>query len=60
MGERLYSMSAAERDRLIATLRAKGWTLTKIAARVGMTHSGVIRALERMERGDPGTDRRSV
>jgi transcriptional regulator of acetoin/glycerol metabolism len=60
MAERLYNLSAAERDRLIATLRAKGWTLSKIAARVGMSRSGVLRALERIERGDPGVDRRQV
>lgn len=59
MGERMYSLSAGERDRLIATLRGKGWPLGKIGARVGMSRSGVLRALERIERGDPGVDRRA-
>jgi hypothetical protein len=45
---------------LIVALRAKGWSLGKIAARVGMSRSGVLRALERVERGDPGVDRRGV
>ena len=60
MGERLYSLSAGERDHLIVTLRAKGWSLSKIAARVGMSRSGVLHALDRIERGDPGVDRRGV
>ena len=29
--------SAGERDRLIVALRGKGWTLRKIAARLGMS-----------------------
>ena len=29
--------SAEERDRLIVALRGKGWTLRKIAARLGMS-----------------------
>jgi transcriptional regulator of acetoin/glycerol metabolism len=58
MAERLYSLSAAERDRLIVALKAKKWSLSKIAARVGMSRSGVCRALERIERGAPGVDRR--
>ena len=29
--------SAEERDRLIVALRRKGWTLRKIAARLGMS-----------------------
>jgi hypothetical protein len=58
--ERLYSLSAADRDRLIVALRKRGWSLARIAARVGMSRSGVGRALERIERGDPGVDRRGV
>jgi len=49
--ERMYKLSAAERDRLIVELRA-------IGQRVGMDHSGVRRSLERIERGGQGRDRR--
>jgi transcriptional regulator of acetoin/glycerol metabolism len=58
MGERMYSLPAAERDKLIVALRAKRWSLAQIGKRVGMSRSGVLRALERIERGDPGVDRR--
>jgi lambda repressor-like predicted transcriptional regulator len=58
MRERLYKLSAVQRDRLIVELRAKGWTLRAIGQRVGMDHSGVRRSLERIERGGQGRDRR--
>lgn len=56
--ERMYGLPAGERDRLVVVLRARGWSLARIAARVGMSRSGVLRALERIDRGDPGVDRR--
>lgn len=58
MAERRYRMAAGERDRLIGVLRAQGCSLAVIGRRVGMSRSGVLRALERIERGDPGVDRR--
>jgi hypothetical protein len=56
--ERLYRLPAGERDRLIVALRKQGWSLARIGRRVGMSRGGVLRALERIERGDPGVDRR--
>jgi lambda repressor-like predicted transcriptional regulator len=58
MRERFYALSAGERDRLIMTLRKKGWSLAQIGRRVGMSRQGVAFALQRIERGDPGVDRR--
>jgi hypothetical protein len=58
MRERFYELPAGERDRLIVALRARGWTLARIGARVGMSRQGVAFALERIKRGDPGVDRR--
>jgi lambda repressor-like predicted transcriptional regulator len=51
MAERLYDLPTEERDRIIADLRAKGWTLQQIGHRVGMSRSGVSRALDRLENG---------
>jgi lambda repressor-like predicted transcriptional regulator len=58
MRERFYELPAGERDRLIAVLRGKGWSLARIGQRVGMSRQGVAFALERIKRGDPGVDRR--
>lgn len=58
MGERFYELSATERDRLILKLRDQGLSLRAIGRRVGMTGSGVLRSLERIERGGAGIDRR--
>jgi lambda repressor-like predicted transcriptional regulator len=60
MRERLYTLSAVQRDRLIVELRAKGATLREIGRRVGMDHSGVRRTLERIERGGRGRDRKAT
>jgi lambda repressor-like predicted transcriptional regulator len=59
VAERLYRLGASERDRLIVELYEKGWSMRAIARRVGMSASGVCRALERVERGAPGVDRRA-
>jgi hypothetical protein len=41
-------LSREERDRLITSLREKGWTTGKIAAHVGMSRLGVEAALRRL------------
>jgi hypothetical protein len=41
-------MTGYERDRLIASLDRKGWSQTRIAGYVGLTQSGVHRALRRL------------
>lgn len=51
-------MSAQERDELIMTLRRRGVTLARIGRQVGMSKSGVARAIERMALGRPGRDAR--
>lgn len=51
-------LTSDERDRLIVALRRKGWSATRIAARVGMTRGGVQFALERIAEGRPGRERR--
>lgn len=56
--ERRYTMSAQERDELIMTLRRRGVTLARIGRQVGMSKSGVARAIERMALGRPGRDAR--
>ena len=40
-----------DRDRLIVQLRRRGWTNARIGKRVGMSESGVRRALERIAMG---------
>jgi hypothetical protein len=49
MAERSYDLPPHERDRIILTLRNKGYPLSVIAARVGMSRGGVSRALARMD-----------
>ena len=49
MPERRYELGRAERERLVAELRAKGWSLSQIGARVGMSRGGVSRVLDRLE-----------
>jgi hypothetical protein len=41
-------LTQVERDQLITTLRAQGWTQDKIAKFVGMTQPGVKTALDRL------------
>lgn len=52
-------LAADERDRRILELYNKGYSMRQIARQVGMSASGVCRSLERIERGDPGRDRRA-
>lgn len=59
MAERLYSMAASERDKRIIELYEQGQSMRQIARAVGMSASGVCRALERVQRGAPGVDRRA-
>ena len=59
MAERRYALTAGERDRRILELRKRGCSLAVIGKQVGMSRSGVLRAIERIERGDPGVDRRA-
>ena len=39
----------AENDRIVLTLRARGYSIRKIAKLVGMSPSGVQHALERLK-----------
>lgn len=48
--------SRAEREKRIAELRARQWTLRDIAAEVGMSANGVHAALQRMAFADSGRD----
>jgi lambda repressor-like predicted transcriptional regulator len=47
-------MNAPERDRVIWELRRRGWPLKKIGRKVGMSESGVKRALDRIADGGFG------
>ena len=47
-------LTAQQTDDLIVTMRRAGYTLTAIAQRVGMSPSGVHRALARISDGRPG------
>lgn len=49
--DRLYAIPAQERDRLIIQLRRAGWTYKRIGKRVGMSESGVARAVQRIREG---------
>jgi hypothetical protein len=51
---RFYSIPAPERDRMIVDLRRRGWTNARIGKAVGMSESGVRRALERIRMGGFG------
>lgn len=51
---RRYAIPAPRRDQLIMQLRRRGWTYERIGKRVGMTESGVRRALERIAAGGFG------
>jgi len=54
MPDRIYTIPAPERDRLIVVLRRRGLTNKAIGARVGMSESGVRRALQRIRDGGFG------
>jgi hypothetical protein len=51
---RWYALPAIERDRLILQLKRRGWTHKRIGVQVGMTESGVRRAVERIRDGGFG------
>jgi hypothetical protein len=51
---RFYAMPAQRRDELIVRLRGRGMSLKAIANRVGMSESGVSRALDRIADGGFG------
>jgi hypothetical protein len=51
---RFYTIPAPDRDLMIVELRRRGWTHQRIAKRVGMSESGVRRALERIRGGGFG------
>jgi hypothetical protein len=51
---RFYDIAAPQRDALIVRLRQRGMTYAQIGRRVGMTESGVRRALERIREGGFG------
>jgi DNA-binding NarL/FixJ family response regulator len=51
---RWYAIPPQQRDQLILQLRRRGWPHKRIGQRVGMTESGVRRALERIARGGFG------
>ena len=63
--ERRYAetgMTAAQIDQLVVRMKAQGYGLKDIAAAVGLTPSGVHRALARLERIDdrrPGRTQRA-
>ena len=47
-------VSAEERDKIILTLRRRGWTYARIAKHVGMSENGVSASLTRIREGRPG------
>jgi hypothetical protein len=57
-GYDVSGLSSDERDRLIVSLKRKGWSAARIAGRVGMSKGGVQFALERITDGRPGRDPR--
>jgi hypothetical protein len=51
---RWYALPPTVRDTEIVTLRRRGWTYARIGGEVGMSESGVRRALERIRDGGFG------
>jgi hypothetical protein len=51
---RFYAIPAQRRDELIVRLRRRGMTYAKIGKHVGMSESGVKRALDRIADGGFG------
>ena len=51
---RWYAIPPPERDAMIVQLRRAGWSNARIGARVGMSESGVRRALQRIREGGFG------
>jgi hypothetical protein len=52
---RFYAMPAHVRDEKILRLRRLGWTYKRIGKAVGMSESGVVRAMQRIRDGGFGT-----
>ena len=48
---RYYSIPAPDRDAMIIQLKRRGWTNVRIGRRVGMSESGVRRAVEAHQSG---------
>jgi hypothetical protein len=51
---RWYKMPAQVRDQTILRLKRRGWMNARIGQQVGMTESGVRRAIERIKAGGFG------
>ncbi|WP_280827399.1 hypothetical protein [Mycobacterium sp. OTB74] len=51
---RFYALPAPQRDEVIVALRRRGWTHARIGGQVGMSESGVRRALQRIAAGGLG------
>lgn len=51
---RYYELPTHERDRIIVQLRQRGVTLKRIGQQVGMSESGVKRAIDRIRLYGPG------
>lgn len=51
---RFYEMPAAERDHWIVVLKRRGWSNARIGKSVGLTESGVRRAVQRIREGGFG------
>jgi hypothetical protein len=51
---RYYPIPPQQRDQMIVALRRRGWTHQRIGQQVGMTESGVRRALDRIRMGGYG------
>lgn len=52
--QRWYEIPTQVRDQMIVQLRRRGWTYKNIGKRVGMSESGVKRALDRIAGGGYG------
>ena len=51
---RWYAIPPQERDRMIVQMRRQGFTYRQIGKRVGMSESGVARAIQRIRLGGFG------
>lgn len=51
---RYYAMPSQVRDKTIVELKRKGWTNARIGKQVGMSESGVRRAVDRIRAGGYG------
>ena len=51
---RYYAIPPQERDRMIVQMHRQGWTYKRIGRQVGMSESGVARAVQRIRMGGFG------